>query len=65
VNRRALVADGAGSLMLEERAGLEPRPGEVIVRPAWCGLCGTDLELLRGEVDPTFVRYPVTLGHEW
>ncbi len=65
MNRRALVADGAGSLTLEDRPRLEPRPGEVVVRPAWCGLCGTDLELLRGEVDPAFVRYPLTLGHEW
>jgi threonine dehydrogenase-like Zn-dependent dehydrogenase len=37
----------------------------VLLRPAWCGLCGTDLELLRGEVDADFVRYPLTLGHEW
>jgi L-iditol 2-dehydrogenase len=35
------------------------------VRPAYCGLCGTDLELLAGEVDPAFVRYPLVLGHEW
>jgi 2-desacetyl-2-hydroxyethyl bacteriochlorophyllide A dehydrogenase len=28
-------------------------------------VCRTDLELLRGEVDPAFVRYPLTLGHEW
>ena len=63
--RRALVVDGTGAIGLEERAGLRPGPGEVVVRPAYCGLCGTDLELLRGEVDPAFVRYPLTLGHEW
>jgi L-iditol 2-dehydrogenase len=65
VSRRALVVDGTGSAVLEERDTLEPRRGEVVVRPAWCGLCGTDLELLRGQVDPAFVRYPLTLGHEW
>jgi 2-desacetyl-2-hydroxyethyl bacteriochlorophyllide A dehydrogenase len=44
---------------------LEPGPGEVVIRPAFCGVCGTDLELLRGEVDSDYVRYPLTLGHEW
>jgi threonine dehydrogenase-like Zn-dependent dehydrogenase len=63
--RRALVVDGLGSIGLAERNDLVPGPGEVVVRPAYCGLCGTDLELLRGEVDAAFVRYPLTLGHEW
>ena len=44
---------------------LAPGPGEVVVRPVYCGLCGSDLELMRGEVDAAFVRYPLTLGHEW
>jgi len=65
VTRRALVADGLGSLAIEDRPPLEPQPDEVVVRPAWCGVCGTDLELLRGQVDAGFVRYPLTLGHEW
>jgi 2-desacetyl-2-hydroxyethyl bacteriochlorophyllide A dehydrogenase len=63
--RRALVVDGSGAIGLAQRDELEPGPGEVVVRPAYCGLCGTDLELLRGEVDAAFVRYPLTLGHEW
>jgi L-iditol 2-dehydrogenase len=65
VSRRALVVDAPGVVELQERPGLLPGPGEVVVRPAFCGLCGTDLELVRGEVDPAFVRYPLTLGHEW
>ena len=65
MTRRALVIEAPGSILLEERTELEPGPGEVLIRSAWCGLCGTDLELLRGEVDPAFVRYPLTLGHEW
>ena len=63
--RRALVVEQPGSIGLAEREELAPGPGEVVVRVAYCGLCGTDLELLRGEVDPAFVRYPLTLGHEW
>ena len=54
-----------GSIALEQRALLEPEPDGVVIRTAYCGLCGTDLELLRGDVDPDYVRYPLTLGHEW
>jgi 2-desacetyl-2-hydroxyethyl bacteriochlorophyllide A dehydrogenase len=65
VTRRALIVDEPGSIGIRKRPPLEPGPGEVVVRPAFCGVCGTDLELLRGDVDPAFVRYPLTLGHEW
>ncbi len=45
----------------------DPECGEdqVIVRTAYCGLCGTDLEILRGGMPPGFVRYPLVPGHEW
>src|SRR2546422_5234352 len=65
MTRRALVIEEPGTIGVRERPALEPAPGEVVIRPAYCGVCGTDLELLRGEVDPAFVRYPLTLGHEW
>lgn len=63
--RRALVVEEPGRLVLADRPDLEAGPLDVVVRPAFCGLCGTDLELLAGAVDPAFVRYPLTLGHEW
>jgi L-iditol 2-dehydrogenase len=62
---RGLVVERPGELGLKELADVMPGPGEVLVRPAYCGLCGTDLELLAGEIDPAFVRYPLVLGHEW
>src|SRR5690349_23615999 len=62
---RGLVLERPGELGLQELADVKPGPGEVLVRPAYCGLCGTDLELLAGEIDPAFVRYPLVLGHEW
>jgi threonine dehydrogenase-like Zn-dependent dehydrogenase len=65
MSRRALVVERPGSVALLERDELGPGPGEVVIRPAYCGLCGTDLELRDGAVDPAFVRYPLTLGHEW
>lgn len=65
MTRRALVVDEPGTIGIRARPALGPGPGEVVVRPAFCGVCGTDLELLRGDVDPAFVAYPLTLGHEW
>ena len=65
MSRRALVLERPGKLGVKTIPELTPGPGEVLLRPAYCGLCGTDLELLAGEVDPAFVRYPLVLGHEW
>ncbi len=42
-----------------------PGPGEIVARPVHVGICGTDLELLAGVVDPAYVRYPLVPGHEW
>lgn len=63
--RRALVVDHPGEVALVTRDRLVPGPEEVVCRPILVGVCGTDLELVRGEVDPEYVRYPLTLGHEW
>jgi threonine dehydrogenase-like Zn-dependent dehydrogenase len=40
-------------------------PDEVLVAPRLAGVCGTDLELIDGSIDPAYVRYPLILGHEW
>jgi 2-desacetyl-2-hydroxyethyl bacteriochlorophyllide A dehydrogenase len=64
-DRRALVIDSPGSIGLRDVAELVPGPGEVVARPAHVGICGTDLELLAGVVDPAYVRYPLVPGHEW
>lgn len=39
--------------------------GEVLIRTSHCGICGTDLEILRGTMPRGFVRYPLIPGHEW
>lgn len=62
---RSLVVQGPGAIDLLERADRVAGSGEIVVRPTVVGLCGTDLEIIDGRVDPAFVRYPVTLGHEW
>jgi 2-desacetyl-2-hydroxyethyl bacteriochlorophyllide A dehydrogenase len=64
-DRRALVIAAPGSIALKDVPELVPGPGEVVARPAHTGICGTDLELLAGVVDPAYVRYPLVPGHEW
>jgi len=50
---------GPGSVVLDERPEPVPGPGEVTVTLAACGVCGTDLEKLRGNY-----RTAGVLGHE-
>lgn len=46
----------------------KPKADELLIRVHRVGLCGTDVEMLRGTM-PYFklgwARYPVILGHEW
>lgn len=41
----------------------EPGDGEVRVRVAYCGLCGTDLHIYQGHMDER-VAAPLVFGHE-
>jgi len=40
----------------------DPRPGEVLVRVAACGVCRTDLHVIDGDLDRP--KLPLVLGHE-
>ena len=62
---QALVVSSPGVVGLQQQARPVPGPGEVLIRPAAVGLCGTDLDILAGRIDPAYVRYPLVLGHEW
>ena len=62
---QALVVSSPGAMALQQQARPVPGPGEVLIRPAAVGLCGTDLDILAGRIDPAYVRYPLVLGHEW
>ena len=55
----------AGSLHLVKVATPEPGPGEVLLRVAACGICGSDLHAYREDPGYEFVAAPVTLGHEY
>jgi threonine dehydrogenase-like Zn-dependent dehydrogenase len=54
-----------GDVRLQHRAPAAPSAGEVLVEPDLVGLCGTDLEIIDGLIDPAYIRYPIALGHEW
>ena len=60
----ALVVRAPGDVALETRPAPAARDGDLVAEPDLIGLCGTDLEIIDGGVDPAYVRYPVVLGHE-
>jgi len=61
---KAAVFHGNGKgLVIEDLPVPEPRPGEVVIRVAACGLCHTDLHYLDHGV-ATFKSPPIVLGHE-
>jgi len=62
---KSLVAFEDGHLEIVESAGKAIAPDEVLVAPIATGVCGTDLEIIDVRIDPTFVKYPIVLGHEW
>lgn len=61
---KAAVFHGGGQpLRITDVPVPEPKPGEVLVRVAACGLCHTDLHYMDHDV-PTFKAPPLILGHE-
>jgi 2-desacetyl-2-hydroxyethyl bacteriochlorophyllide A dehydrogenase len=59
---RAVEVTAPGSWAVTEVPDPSPGAGEVLVRVSVCGLCGTDMHILEGEL--TSARYPLTPGHE-
>jgi 2-desacetyl-2-hydroxyethyl bacteriochlorophyllide A dehydrogenase len=62
---RSLQTSGDAKLKLLEIPDYVAGEGEVLIRPLATGICGTDLDIIDGRIDPDFVSYPVTIGHEW
>jgi 2-desacetyl-2-hydroxyethyl bacteriochlorophyllide A dehydrogenase len=59
---RAAVIQAPGKVEVTTVDDPTPGPRQVVVKVAACGLCGTDLHILRGEFAPTL---PVIPGHEF
>jgi (R,R)-butanediol dehydrogenase/meso-butanediol dehydrogenase/diacetyl reductase len=71
---RAAVFHGAGDIRVEQIAPPDgPRAGELLIKPLWCGICGTDLhEYTQGPIVIPAAPHPLTgacgsqiLGHEF
>ena len=62
---RAFRVERPGDARLVDVPVPTPGPGEVLVRVEAVGICGSDLELIRGTRDAAFCRFPVVPGHEW
>jgi (R,R)-butanediol dehydrogenase/meso-butanediol dehydrogenase/diacetyl reductase len=72
---RALRFHGAGDLRLEQLPEVDPAPGQVKLRVADCGICGTDVSEYESgpKLIPTPERphvltgesLPLTIGHEF
>ena len=54
---------GNKSFAVETREAAEPGPGEVAVRIAYCGICGTDMHVYHGNMDAR-VGLNRVIGHE-
>jgi len=59
---KAIVSTAPGKLEWRELATPAPGPGQVRVRTAVCGICATDLEMIKGWARTGFPAVP---GHEW
>jgi L-gulonate 5-dehydrogenase len=61
---RAAVTTGVGAMSVADVAAPgSPAPGQVVVRPAAVGLCGSDFHYFLGEIGEQAV-YPRIQGHE-
>ena len=61
----ALVVTEPTTVELDVRPEPVVSDDEILLAPVAVGLCGTDLEIIDGTIDPAYVRYPLVLGHEW
>jgi alcohol dehydrogenase, propanol-preferring len=62
--RAAVLPDLKAPLEIRDVPVTEPGPGEVLVRVAGAGLCGSDLHLMDGALSGLPPRLPWILGHE-
>src|ERR1035438_3028724 len=59
----AAYYEGQGRIAVRDVEGRPPGPGEVQLKVAFVGICGTDLHILDGDMDAR-VSLPAILGHE-
>jgi Threonine dehydrogenase and related Zn-dependent dehydrogenases len=65
---KAVIVRGPGDIGLFSVRKPVAGPGEMIIKVSCCGICGTDLAILEGNmsfVKDGLIRYPIRIGHEW
>ena len=59
------TGDRPGEAKVEDVPLVRPGAGEVSLRVASCGVCGSDVHAFRADAGFEWIRPPVTLGHEF
>jgi len=62
---KALRVLSPNNINLLDAEELIDQPNSTIINPTTVGICGTDLAIISGSIDPAFIKYPITIGHEW
>jgi 2-desacetyl-2-hydroxyethyl bacteriochlorophyllide A dehydrogenase len=60
---KAVVIEKPNQMAVSRIEDPTPGAGEAVIKVEACGICGTDIHVLRGEFAPT--RYPIVPGHEF
>lgn len=60
---KAALYEGNHSFSVVEKEANPPQKGEVRIKVAYCGVCGTDVHIYHGMMDKR-VAIPLSIGHE-
>ena len=60
---KAVVIEKPNEVSVKEVADPTPAADQALIKVEACGICGTDIHVIRGEFAPT--RYPIIPGHEF
>ncbi len=60
---KAVVIEKPNEVSVKQVADPTPAPDQALIKVEACGICGTDIHVIRGEFAPT--RYPIIPGHEF
>ena len=65
---KAIVVTAPRQVQMTQVEKPRLRPQDVLVKVRYAGICGTDIDIIKGEIDLVTdgrIRYPIRIGHEW